>query len=285
MKKLLREPLLHFFVAGACLFALFAWKSDDALRSPDDIIVDTMRVDALKTQFERVWQRSPTPDELQNLVENWVREEIFYREGVALGLDRNDPVLRRRVAQNMEFIAEEFVEPLSGDGELEEWFARNADDYRIDPRFSFRQVYLDPSAHGAAFEARVEEVNQVLASGNIPAGDVTLLPVELKDVALAEVRRTFGDAFAESLQELAVGEWAGPVASGYGLHFVHVESMQASRLPELDEVRDAAERDYVVEQTRALKDRFYETLRERYNVVYDDNLALAKAASDTGRVQ
>mgnify|MGYP001823017791 CR=1 FL=1 len=285
MKKLLREPLLHFFVAGACLFALFAWQSEDALQAPDDIIVDTMRVETLKTQFERVWQRSPTPDELQNLVESWVREEILYREGVALGLDRNDPVLRRRVAQNMEFIAEQFVEPLSGDDELEEWFARNADDYRIDPRFSFRQVYLDPSARSAAFEARVEEANQVLASGDIPASDVTLLPVELEDVALAEVRRTFGDAFAESLPGIAVGEWAGPVASGYGLHFVLVDWMQPSRVPELDEVRDAVERDYLAERTRALKDRFYETLRERYNVVYEDSLAMARATSGTERVQ
>lgn len=285
MKRLLREPLLHFFVLGACLFALFAWKNDNALLSPDDIVVDAVRVDAIRTRFERVWRRSPTPDELQNLVENWVREEILYREGIALGLDRNDPVLRRRVAQKMEFISEELVDLSSSTAELEKWFANHADNYRIDPRFSFRHVYLDPSAHDAAFEARVDETHRTLASGEIPAGDVTLLPVALEDVALAEVRRTFGEVFAESLQRLAVGEWAGPVASGYGLHFVHIDSMQASRVPELDEVRDAAERDYLVDRARALKDRFYETLRERYNVVYEEDLALAQAASVSERVQ
>ena len=285
MERLLREPLLHFFVLGACLFALFALKTDDVLQSPNDIVVDKIRVDAIKTQFQRVWQRSPTPDELHSLVENWVREEILYREGLALGLDRNDPLLRRRVSQKMEFISEELVEPSSSTTELEEWYAKHADDYRIDPTFSFRHIYLNPSAHDAALEDRVEEAAQALASGEIPAGDATLLPVEMEDVTLTEVRRTFGEVFAESLQRLAVGEWAGPVASGYGLHFVHIDSMQASRVPELDEVRDAAERDFLADRTRALKDRFYETLRERYNVVYEDNLALTQTASGAERVQ
>ena len=285
VKKLLREPLLHFFVLGACLFALFAWQSGDALQAPDDIIVDTMRVDALKTQFQRVWKRPPTPDELQNLVKSWVREEIFYREGLALGLDRKDSVLRQRVARQMEYISEELIEPTSSPGELEEWFAKNADDYRVDPYFSFRQLYINPAAHGAAFEARVEETSQALARGEMPAGDVSLLPAALENASLADVRRSFGKTFAESLQTLAVGEWVGPVASGYGLHFVHVDSMQASRVPELGEVRDAVERDYLAEQTRTLKNRVYETLRARYNIVYQDNLSLAQAAGGEERAK
>ena len=283
IKKLLREPLLHFFVLGALLFVVFAFKTDDALQSPDDIIVDSMRVDAVAAQFERVWKRSPTPDELQNLVENWVREEVLYREGMALGLDRNDPLLRRRIAQKMEFISEELVEPTPSAAELEEWVATRADNYRIDSRFSFRHVYFNPSAHGNAFEAKVEEAGRALAAGEIPAGDVTLLPVELENAALSEVRRTFGEAFAESLLGLPVGEWAGPIASGYGLHFVRIDWMQPSRVPELDEVRDAVERDYRADRTRELKDQFYETLRERYNVVYEDDRALAQSASGEER--
>ena len=175
-------------------------------------------------------------------------------------------------------ISEELVELSPGIDELEEWFAERADDYRIDSRFSFRQIYLDPTVHGADVEARVDATRRSLASGDIPAGDVTLLPVEMDDAALGEVRRTFGEAFAESLQDPPVDEWFGPVASGYGLHFVRIESMQASRVPEFDEVRDAVERDYLVERTGALKDRFYETLRERYNVVYEDDVSIARAA-------
>ncbi len=275
MKRLIREPLLHFFVLGAGLFAVFAWNNDDALQAPDDIVVDASRLDAIRLQFERVWQRPPTPEELQSLVDNWVREEILYREGLTMGLDRNDPVLRRRVAQKMEFISEELVEISPGRAEIEAWFADNAENYRVDPRFTFRQLYLDPSAHDDTFEAVVDDTARALANGDVPDGDATLLPAALDDVTLADVRRTFGDRFAESLQGLAVGEWDGPIASGYGLHFVHVDSMQASRLPALDEVLAAVERDYRAERTRELKDAFYETLRKRYNVIYDKSVTLA----------
>jgi hypothetical protein len=275
MRRLIREPLLHFFVLGAGLFAVFAWNNDEALQAPDDIVVDASRLDAIRLQFERVWQRPPTPEELQSLVDNWVREEILYREGLTLGLDRNDPVLRRRVAQKMEFISEELVEAQPDTGAIEAWFSDNAEKYRVDPRFSFRQLYLDPSAHGDAFEAILADIGRALASGDVPDGDATLLPAVLEDVTLADVRRTFGERFAESLQGLDVGEWDGPVASGYGLHFVHVDSMQASRLPDFEEVRGAVERDYRAERTRELKDAFYETLRKRYNVVYDKSITLA----------
>lgn len=275
IKKLLREPLLHFFAIGASLFALYAWQAGDALLAPDDIIVDAERVDALTTQFQRVWKRSPSPDEFQNLVNAWVREEIFYREGLALGLDRNDSVLRQRVARQMEYIAEDLIEPSSSPVELEEWFAKNAEDYRIDPYFSFRQVYINPSARGAEFETQVEGVKQALARGEKPDGDSTLLPTALDNASSADVSRVFGEAFTESLQALNVGEWVGPVASGYGLHFVYIDAKQASRLPELDEVRDGVERDYLVDRQQMLKDAIYETLQQRYNIVYEDKLTLA----------
>jgi len=275
LRQLVSEPLLHFFVIGAGLFALFAWNNDDALQSPDDIVVDTMRIDALKAQFERGWQRPPTPSELSNLIDTWVNEEVLYREGLALGLDRDDPVTRQRVAQKMEFISEELVEFSPDTAELELWFSANADRYREDPRFSFWQLYFNPSVQGDSFDARVDEAIQALANGVVPDGDSTMLPAALDDAPLAEVRRTFGQQFAESLQDLAVGEWSGPVASGYGLHFVLIHSAQASRLPAFDEVRAAVERDYVAERTRELKDAFFDRLRQRYNVVYDDSIELA----------
>jgi hypothetical protein len=140
-------------------------------------------------------------------------------------------------------------------------------------------LYLDPSAEGNEFEKRLEQVGRELASGKVPLGDATLLPATLEDATLSEVRRTFGEVFAESLQSLAVGEWSGPVPSGYGLHFVHVDALQASRLPELDEVRAAVERDYLAERARELKGRFYDALRERYNVVYEDSVTLTHQLS------
>lgn len=284
-KNLLREPLLHFFLLGALLFMLFAWTNDDAMRAPDEIVVDAARVDALTQQFERVWQRPPTATELSNLVDNWLREEVFYREGLALGLDREDPVMRRRVAQKMEFISEELLGAPASDEELRGWYEDNADNYRLDPRFSFRQVYFNPSVRGESLDAAVDTALNQLASGQVPAGDTTLLPAALDDAGLSEVQRTFGDRFAQSLDDLAVGRWEGPVVSGYGLHLVHVDDKQDARLPEFDEVRAAVERDYLADRTRTLKDKLYESLRQRYTITYEDGVTLADERESAGRVQ
>ena len=283
--KIVREPLLHFFMLGALLFVLFAWKNDDALRGPDEIVVDAQQVDALSSQFQRAWQRAPTPEEMSALIDNWVREEVLYREGLALGLDRGDPVMRRRVAQKMEFISEDLVDAGPVGDELQEWFDANAEDYRLDPRFTFQQVYFDPSTRSGSLEATIESALRSAQQGQVPNGDATLLPAALDDASLAEVRRTFGDRCADSLAETPVGDWTGPLVSGYGLHLVVVREKQESRIPAFDEVRAAVERDFRADRTREFKDVIYEKLRERYTVTYEDGLELADGRDDSGNVR
>jgi hypothetical protein len=275
--SIIREPLLHFFILGGLLFALFAWRNDDAMRAPDEIVVDARRIEALNAQFERVWRRPPTPDEATGLIENWIREEVLYREGLALGLDRDDPVLRRLVAQKVEFISEEMLNTPPTEDELRAWYQENADVYRVEPRFSFRQAYFDPSRRGDMPEAAVGAILQALKEGDAPVGDATLLPEMLEDASLADVRRTFGPLFAESLADLPVGTWTGPVASSYGLHLVRIDERQDARLPAFDEVRAAVERDFGAHRTERLKDAFYETLRDRYTVTIEDAAAAGGA--------
>ena len=279
VNKLLREPLLHFSVLGACLFALFAWTADDAMQAPDDILVDATRIDTLKTQFQRVWKRNPTQEELPKLIKDWVREEVLYREGLALGLDKNDPLLRQRIVQKMGFISEEFVEPSINHTELAQWFAKNVENYYIDPSFSFRQLYINPSNGSATLDARAEELKRAVSYGEMPEGDQTLLPAALENASLVDIRRTFGEAFTKSLSNIAVGEWVGPIMSGYGAHLVYINSFQEQRVPELNEVRKVVERDYQEEQSRAMKDRLYMELHKRYNIIYEEGLALAQTDS------
>lgn len=285
VNQLVREPLVHFFLLGALLFALFAWNNDDAMRSPDEIVIDAQRVDALRSQFERVWQRPPTPAELTSMIDTWIREEVMYREGLALGLDRGDPILRRRMAQKMEFISEELVDSQPDEQEFRAWFQDNADSYRLDPRFTFRQVYFDPASRGDPLDDIVESALQAAKSGQVPDGDPTLLPSVLRDASLAEVSRTFGEDFAESLTGALVDEWIGPIASGYGLHLVHINDRQESRVPAFDEVRAAVERDFRAGRTREIKDSFYEKLRERYTVTFEDGITLADERDFASGVQ
>lgn len=280
MKRILREPLLHFFALGVLLFALFSGVNDDGMRAPDEIVIDAARVAAIESQFERVWQRPPTSDETAGLVDNWIREEVLYREGMALGLDRDDPILRRRVVQKMDFISEDLADSPPTEDELRAFFAANVADYRLDARFSFRQFFFDPAAHGDSLEAAFVTALDAVKDGQLPESDATLLPSEMSDASSSAVRKTFGDRFVEALAGSPVGDWVGPLASSYGVHLVRIDEKQEARLPDFDSVRAAVERDLRAEQRRERKDAIYEKLRKRYTITFEDDTQLADRRDD-----
>jgi hypothetical protein len=141
---LLREPLLHFFLGGAVLFGVYGWLQGDRSNSPTEVVVSRGQVQSLQMQFERVWQRPATRDELQGLIDGWVKEEIFYREGIAMALDRDDPVVRRRVGQKLEFILDSATPTAPTDTELQSWLDAHPGDYQTEPTYSLRQVSSIP---------------------------------------------------------------------------------------------------------------------------------------------
>jgi hypothetical protein len=274
MRRLLREPLLHFLVLGAILFALYARVGGGGEEAPDQIVVDGPRVEGLAAQFERVWQRPPTPEELRGLVDGFVREEILYREGLALRLDRDDPVIRRRVGQKMGFLADAQADAEVTDADLQAWLDAHPDSYRVEPRTTLRQLYFDPAKRGArlgadlaaAREALAKGAGEALAKGSREPGDPTLLPATLESAPTSELARVFGDAFAEAVAALPVGGWHGPVASSYGAHLVEVRAREPGRTPALAEVRAAVERDLLRARADEASEAFYRALRERYTV-------------------
>jgi hypothetical protein len=269
-RRLLREPLLHFLGLGAGIFALFAAVAGDD-PSARRVVVEPGMVASLAATFQATWQRPPTPGELEGLVADHVREEILYREAAALGLDRDDVIVRRRMRQKMELLAESFGEEVVPvEAELEAWLREHPERYRSEARVSFRQVYLSPE-RGAALEADAERLLAALRADGAsldPAalGDRIGLPPALRDAPLSDVARHFGDGFAARLEAASPGEWTGPVESGYGAHLVRIESRVEGRLPELAEVREAVRRDWQSARTRDARERFYEALREGYDV-------------------
>ena len=148
LRAVTREPLMHFLLLGAALFVLFDWLNDSGREAPDEIVVDSPTIAHLASRFERTWQRPPTDAELGSLIESWVREEILYREGVAMGLERNDSIVRRRIAQKVELFSETLASFSATDAELETWLAEHEEQYRIAPRYTFQQVFFDPARHG-----------------------------------------------------------------------------------------------------------------------------------------
>jgi hypothetical protein len=272
MGRLLREPLLHFLVLGAALFALHRAVVGPGDARADEIVVTRGRAAALAQGFAQTWQRAPTPDELAGLGEDYVRDEVLYREAVALGLDRDDTVVRRRMRQKLEFLADgDELAGEPGERELAEYLAAHAEAFRLEPRLTFTQISFDASKRGAAVAADATALLEALrtrpASVDLEdAGDGLLLEPRYVDAADGDVGREFGPEFAAALRDRPVGEWFGPVPSGYGWHLVRIEARTPGRVPDLAEVRDAVARDLAASRRRATLDAQFERLRAGYRI-------------------
>ena len=270
MRRLLREPLVHFLVLGVLLFLLYGWARDGFLEAPEEIVVSSWQLESMKVQFQRTWQRPPTLAELQGLVDSWVREEVFYREGLAAGLERDDPIVRRRVAQKIEFMFDVAPPAPATDAELQSWLETHADRYAIESRYSLRQVYFDPARHGEKLDQIIAGALHELEAGRPVTGDPTLLPATLDDAAASDIEAQFGPEFAGSLKDLAVEGWHGPLRSPFGLHIVELSASVPPRPAKLEEARVAVERDLAAARRDKAKEAYYEKLRAKYTVRSED---------------
>jgi len=271
MRKLWREPLLHFLLIGAGLFLAFGLTQDKGKDAPNRIVVDAGQVEQLVAQFQRTWLRPPTDEETAGLIESHVRDEVYYREALAMGLDQNDPQVRRRMRLKLEFLLEDLtVGDPPGDEALGAYLREHADEFRIAPQLSFRQVYLNPERHpdpAGDAERILAELGAGMAAETL--GDPTMLPYEQTAVSPGEIARSFGDVFAQEVLMLQPGVWSGPLDSGLGLHLVLVTGRGEGRLPELAEVRAEVEREYLAQRRQELKDLAYRKLREGYQVIVE----------------
>jgi hypothetical protein len=282
MRKWLREPLVHFLLGGLALFVLYGRVApeDDGV---DRIVVNEDRVRMLVQSFERTWMRPPSEAELQGLIDDYVVEEVLYREALALGLDRDDLIVRRRMRQKMEFLNDGLAEREPDEETLRTFLDANPERFRIPARLTFVQVFLDPDAAGSVQERAAALLARLRAGEDAEAlGDATLLPSGLTGATPAQVGSSFGAPFAEALAEAPVGEWSGPLASSFGLHLVRVAEREPSRLPALGDVRGVVEREWAAEERKEARERFYEALRSRYQVEVrmPDGAAPAEVASE-----
>ena len=264
MKKFLREPLTHFLVIGALLFLGFSFFQDEDQSMDATIVITDNDINLMMADFERTWQRPPREKELQGLLEEKIREEIAYREGLALGLDRDDPYIRRRLRMKLELMLEDIsAQGEATDEQLEAFLAENRQSFRQEPRQRFSQVYLNPAARAGTLESDAEELlvrlRQTEEDLNLEQlGDSIMLPKTFPLSSVSVINRQFGT-------------WQGPVLSGYGIHLVLVEERSEGRDPELAEIRPQVEREYALKQRQDLKEKIYSSLREKYTVVIEAN--------------
>ncbi len=287
-RKLATEPLLHFLLIGSALFGLQAWRgapvaAPGSASTAATVVVTRADVERLESLFAKTWQRPPTEAERAGLVEDHVRNEIYFREALALGLERDDDVLRRRLRQKLEFLYEDvasLTEP--SDDELGRFLHDHPDRYRIEPRIAFHQVFVRANASRPQAEEAARRVLGELERGADPRslGDPTLLSPDVPSTARSEIARQFGDRFAAALDAVPPERWSGPVASTFGWHLVRVDERIDGRAPTLDEVREAVRRDWMVAKQQALKDADYARLRQRYTVTVESAGADAAAGRD-----
>jgi hypothetical protein len=275
MKRILREPLLHFLLLGASIFAAYGLISKPGSAEPGKVVISAGQVAAMAEGFTRTWRRPPTREEIEGLIRDQVQEEVYCREAMALGLDRDDTIIRRRLRQKMEFVTDDvaaLAEP-SAD-ELNAFLKAHADMFGVQPQFTFSQVYLNPERHG---ESLARDMTQLLtqlrqAGGEADLsqlGDSFLLEHKFHSLPASEVGKQFGEKFAAKLGELSPGQWQGPVESGYGVHLVWISDRTEGRVPALAEVRDAVRREWANTRRLEANEKFYQELLKRYVVTIE----------------
>jgi hypothetical protein len=264
--RLLREPLLHFLLLGGVLFVVFGRGGPEPPAGGTEIVVTAADIQRIAAGFSATWQRPPSENELQGAINDYVREEVLYRTGLSLGLDKDDTIVRRRIRQKMDFFLEDTVGEPDG-SELRAFFDANANKFRGEPRISFRQVFLsskrsDPKADAEAL------LPQLVASGpNVEGGgDALLLPGTFGLTPLSQIDAQFGEGFASELSKVDPGHWAGPLKSAYGFHLVLVTTIEPSKLPPFEEVRDAVQREWFAARRATVLDDQYRKLQANYHV-------------------
>jgi peptidyl-prolyl cis-trans isomerase C len=275
-RRWLREPLLHFLVLGAALFATQAYlqPAGDGAESSKQIALTLDDLRQLDMYFESQWRRPPTPEEFGRLVENKIREEVLYREALAMGLDKDDTIVKRRMAQKMQFLAEDVAgahEPTTE--ELKTWYAKNSEKFALPTRATFRHLYFSFDRRGrrarddaaAALEKLAGKPEDSKLASSL--ADPFMFQDYYGDRASGELAKEFGPTFAQGLFQLKPGSWQGPIESGYGWHLVWIESITPGRIPDFEEVEPDVKTAWLGDQKEQAWRKAYAAMRAKYTVL------------------
>lgn len=265
----LREPLFHFLIAGGIIFALFSWSGNAVDASSRHIVVDEEQVKRLASSWSQTWRRPPTDAELDGLIRDYIKEEVYYREAKRLGLDQDDVIVRRRLRSKMEFLATSEAENMvPSDAILQAWLDKYPARYATDPVVSFDSVYIESDDTDDAARNRALDMLAQLRQGRDPAtlSDPISLPREMEAASQNSIRQQFGDDFATAILSLPKAQWSGPIQSGFGLHLVRIRQIDASRKPALAEVRQRLENDWRAATKEQRENSAYQKLLDGYDI-------------------
>jgi hypothetical protein len=277
MRKILKEPLVYFFVLGFVVFGLHSFLNSTNQEEEDPLTIEITSADIewIRSSWEARMKRPPTQSELQNLIDNYIREEILSREAYAMDLDERDLVIKRRLVQKLTFVFEDLAETMEpSDDDLKNYMRENQGKYRVPEMISFTQVFFR-SDEGRDAMQEAKNTLARLKSGEITAqeaaslGDAIMIDSSFYNRSIDEVARILGNEFADELFSIQEKGWQGPIGSTFGLHLVHINDRIASRMPEFEQIRDDLKYDFMYERKKEVIDKAYEAAKSRYTILVE----------------
>lgn len=278
LPTILREPLLHFLLIGAALFFIFD-QVGDPVENDNRIVISQADLDTLASDWLRRTGRPPSPQQVEQQLRQYIREQVLSREAINLGLDRDDIIIRRRLTQKMHFLFDDLGQvPDPTEAELAEYMSEHAERFTLPATLSFRQVFLDPDSRGDTIQDQAQQLLSHLQDSSTVAdtsglGDITLLPSRFNNETRQQISNLLGDEFADQVYSLPASRWSGPVVSGYGLHLVYVHSRTVAKIKPLAEVRQSVISQWRTAKQKELNNLFYEGIQQRYEVILDDDIS------------
>jgi hypothetical protein len=265
MKRILKEPFIHFLLIGGLLFLLYGMMNTE--RDESEIVIDDNLVNELVAKWELQRNRQPTLEELENLIDEYIQQEVLYKEALVMKLDHNDEIVKRRLAQKMEFISDGLTESLQPTKEmLMSYYEKNKSNYKKDPSYTFWQVYFSADERT---DARADAMNALVSKSPETLGDELLLPGEYTDASSYQIANDLGSAFAQRLDSLEVGQWTGPITSSYGVHIVFIKEKKEGGYFTFEEVGEKVTVDYNFDASNDFKEELITSLLKNYTVVID----------------
>jgi len=271
MKSVFKEPLFHFMLIGVFLFLLNSWEDKGAVdQNREQIVVSSAKIEQLAVIFHKTWQRPPTEAELISLIDDFVLEEVYYRQAVQMGIDRDDTIIRRRLRQKLEFLTDDvsaLKTPSAAD--LYEYLSDHPELFRESAEYSFRQIYFNPDKHTDKPEGWYQQELDRTRKAETDVGDPTLIPSAYQNATSRQVAGSFGGEFVKQLNNLEIGKWQGPVRSGLGMHFVLLQKRTEGRLPDLEEIRHIVEREWRNTQRQKTRENMNQQLLDEYELIIE----------------
>ncbi|MEW6993450.1 peptidyl-prolyl cis-trans isomerase [Colwelliaceae bacterium MEBiC 14330] len=281
MHKIFKEPLIHFFLIGCAIYGVYLWLTNQN-QDTSPIIVNEGKVKQLVTMHKKIWQREPNNKELDNLIQEYLLEEIAYREGIALGLDLNDIVIKRRVRQKLDFIAEESLpRPSPTDQILKDYMNQHPEKFRQDDLYTFRHIFFDKARHDDV----VNQANQLLIKlRKTPNIDTTNLGAGYffkryyQSITIDKLDNVFGKKFSQMLVSTSAQNWHGPLQTDFGSHLVYIEKIDRATKPKLVDMRVNVLREWEHDLRKQATSSFYQKLLAKYEVIIQRPLAYKKGS-------